>query len=68
MTLELLFESGVESMLILLGDDYAWVSDFFLVLASVEHLLISILDLGLIWLMRCVEPNDWNADHLELEL
>lgn len=42
----LLRESGVEAMLILLGDP-ASVSDFFLVLARVEHLLMSILDLGL---------------------
>lgn len=29
---------------------------------------MTILDFGLISLMRCVEPNDWKADHPELEL
>jgi hypothetical protein len=35
-------------MLILLGDESSSVSYFFLVLALVEHLLISIFDFGLI--------------------
>ncbi len=55
-------------MLIWLGEYPAYVSDFFLVCALVEHLLMSIFDLGLIWLMRWEEVNDWDADHLELEL
>ena len=46
MTDSLLRESGVEAMLSLLGEP-ASVSDFFLVWARVEHLLMSILDLGL---------------------
>lgn len=46
MTDWLLRESGVEAILSLLGE-LASVSDFFLVLARVEHLLMSILDLGL---------------------
>jgi hypothetical protein len=67
MTVSLLLETGIESMLNWLGEPIS-VSDFFLVLARVEHLLMTILDLGLISLMRCVEPNDWKADHRELEL
>jgi hypothetical protein len=34
----------------------------------VEHLLTTIFDFGLISLMRCVDPNDWNPDQRELEL
>jgi hypothetical protein len=37
-------------------------------LALVEYLLITIFDLGFIWLMRWEEVKDWLADHLELEL
>jgi hypothetical protein len=47
MMVSLLREAGIELMLSLLGEP-ASVSDFFLVLASVEHLLMTIFDLGLI--------------------
>jgi hypothetical protein len=47
MMVSLRLEKGVESMLILLGEVSASVSDFFLVLARVEHLLMSIFDFGL---------------------
>lgn len=67
MMVSLLLETGMESMLSLLGDPIS-VSDFFLVLARVEHLLMTIFDLGLSSLRRWVDPNDWNPDHLELEL
>lgn len=63
-----LFLEYGEYMLFLPGEESTQVSDFFLVLALVEHLLISIFDLGLIQLMRWEEVKDWLADHLELEL
>lgn len=57
----------MEAMLSLLGEP-ASVSDFFLVLARVEHLLMSILDLGLSSLRRWEVPCDCAADQMELEL
>lgn len=46
MTVSLLLDTGMELMLSLLGEPTS-VSDFFLVFACVEHLLITIFDLGL---------------------
>ena len=46
MIVSLLLEIGIESMLSLLGEPTS-VSDFFFVLARVEHLLMTIFDLGL---------------------